>query len=99
MHAQADRPAHYVAKSLQDSGVEVVPVPVYYPDKEVILGQKVHRKLADIEGLVDIVDVFRRAEDLAPHLDDILSINPKVPQQFCYCWIPSLSPSDLTHAP
>ena len=42
-----------------------------------------HRKLADIEGHVDIVDVFRRAQDLAPHFDDILSINPKVDCQ-CY---------------
>ena len=82
MPLQADRPAHYVAQSLQSSGVEVIPVPVYYPDVQTILGQKVYRTLASIpDKNIDIVDVFRRAEDLAPHLEDILSIKPKV------CWL------------
>ena len=67
-----------MAQSLQASGIEVVPVPVYYPDVQTILGQPVLRKLSDIPGPVDIVDVFRRAEDLEPHLEDILSIKPKV---------------------
>ena len=79
MPVQADRPAHYVAQSLQASGVKIIPVPVYYPDVQTILGQKVYRTLASIpDKNVDIVDVFRRAEDLAPHLEDILSIMPKV---------------------
>ena len=79
MPLQADRPAHYVAQSLQASGVEVIPVPVYYPDAHTILGQKVYRTLASIPDKdIDMVDVFRRAEDLAPHLEDILSIKPKV---------------------
>lgn len=76
--AQADRPAHYVPKALHEAGVAIVPVPVYYPDVDKILGQKVIRKLQDIPHPVDILDVFRRSEDLPPHLDDILSIKPKV---------------------
>ena len=79
MPLQADRHAHYVAQSLQASGIEIIPVPVYYPDVQTILGQKAYRTLASIpDRNVDIVDVFRRAEDLAPHLEDILSIKPKV---------------------
>ena len=72
-----------MAKSLQAAGVQIVPVPVYYPDVQVILGEKVYRKLQDIPDPVDIVDVFRRAEDLAGHLDDILRVKPKV-----QCWFP-----------
>jgi predicted CoA-binding protein len=67
-----------VAKALHDAGVCIVPVPVYYPDVDTVLGQRVYRRLQDIPIAVDIVDVFRRPEDLMPHLDDILSIKPKV---------------------
>ena len=75
---QADQPAHYVAAYLQGAGVEVVPVPVYYPDVTRILGQPVYRRLADVPGEIDILDVFRRPSDIPPHLDDILAKRPKV---------------------
>jgi predicted CoA-binding protein len=52
-------------------------VPVYDLHVEKILGQKVYHKLADIPGEVDLVDVFRRSEDIPPHLDDILAKMPK----------------------
>ncbi|CAK0780545.1 hypothetical protein CVIRNUC_005088 [Coccomyxa viridis] len=78
--SRADRAAHYVAKSLQDNGVKIVPVPVYYFDIQEILGEKVYRRLQDIPDpdSIDILDVFRRAEDLDPHLPDILELKPKV---------------------
>ena len=75
---QADQPAHYVAAYLQGAGVEVVPVPVYYPDVTRILGQPVYRRLADVPGEIDILDVFRRPSDIPPHVDDILAMRPKV---------------------
>jgi uncharacterized protein len=74
---QASQPALYVPKFLVEHGYDVVPVPVYYPDVTEILGQKVHRKLVDVPGDIDMVDVFRRPQDLAPHLDDILAKKPK----------------------
>ncbi len=74
--SHADQAAHYVPKYLQDAGFEVVPVPVYYPDVTAILGQKVYRKLADIPGPIDMVNVFRRPVDLMPHLEDILAKKP-----------------------
>ncbi len=45
-----------------------------------ILGEKVHRRLQDIPSpeTIDVLDVFRRAEDLNPHLPDILELKPKV---------------------
>ena len=75
--AQAGQPAFYVAQYLDSAGFEVIPVPVYYPDVRQILGRPVYRKLADIPVDVDLVNVFRRSEDVAPHLDDILAKKPK----------------------
>ena len=45
-----------------------------------ILGEKVYRRLQDIPSpeTIDVLDVFRRAEDLDPHLPDILELKPKV---------------------
>jgi predicted CoA-binding protein len=74
---QAYQPAFYVPQYLAAAGLEVVPVPVYYPDVTEILGQKVYRKLADVPGRVDMVNVFRRSEDVPPHLEDILAAKPK----------------------
>jgi len=73
----ADRPAHFVPEYAQAAGYEIIPVPVYYPDATEILGEKVYRKIADIPGDVDIVDVFRRPEHIPPHVDDIISKKPK----------------------
>ncbi len=75
--AQADQAAFYVPKYLADEGVEVVPVPVYYPEVKEILGRKVYRKLADVPGPIDVVDVFRRPADVTGHLDDILAKKPR----------------------
>ena len=75
--AQADQAAFYVPRFLAGAGVEVVPVPVYYPEAKEILGQKVYRKVADVPGGVDIVDVFRRPSDVAAHVEDLLAKRPR----------------------
>jgi predicted CoA-binding protein len=75
--AQADQPSVYVPMYLQKAGFEIIPVPVYYPDATMILGEKVYRKLVDIPGDIDMVDVFRRPADVAGHVDDILAKKPK----------------------
>lgn len=74
---QAFQPAFYVPKYLVEHGYDVVPVPVYYPDVTVILGKQVYRRLVDVPGDIDMVDVFRRPQDLAKHTDDILAKKPK----------------------
>jgi predicted CoA-binding protein len=73
----ADRPAHYVPAYLARAGFEIVPVPVYEPEVSKILDQPVYRRLTDVPGEIDLVDVFRRAEHLGGHLDEILSKKPK----------------------
>jgi predicted CoA-binding protein len=74
---QAYQPAFYVPQYLVNAGLEVVPVPVYYPEVTEILGRKVYRKLADVPGPFDMVNVFRRPEDIPPHVEDILAAGPK----------------------
>ena len=76
--AQSGQPAFYVPEYLHRAGYDVIPVPVYFPDATVILGKHVYRKLADIPGGVDMVNVFRRPVDVPPHVDDILAAKPKV---------------------
>jgi predicted CoA-binding protein len=73
----ANRPAFYVPAYLAQAGFEVVPVPVYEPEVTHILGQPVYRTLAEVPGEVDLVDVFRRAEQIPAHLDDILAKRPR----------------------
>ncbi|HEX8851331.1 MAG TPA: CoA-binding protein [Gemmatimonadaceae bacterium] len=70
------QPAFYVPEYAQRAGYEIVPVPVYYPDVRQILGAPVYRKLVEIPGAIDMVNVFRRPKDLMPHLDDILAKRP-----------------------
>ncbi len=64
------RDSNRVARYLQDRGYEVVPV---YPREEKILGQPVYRRVQDIPGGVDLVDVFRRSEHLPAVFDDALA--------------------------
>jgi uncharacterized protein len=73
----ADRPAFYVARYMAEAGYEVVPVPVYEPEVTEILGKPVYRSISEVPGEIDMVDVFRRAEDIPRHLDDILAKRPK----------------------
>src|SRR3954471_8012670 len=71
------QPAYYVPEYAQHAGYEIVPVPVYYPDAKEILGEMVYRKIADVPGDVDMVNVFRRGPDVLPHVDDIIAKRPK----------------------
>ena len=75
--AQVDQPSVYVPLYMQRAGYEIVPVPVYYPDATVILGAKVYRKVGDIPGEIDMVNVFRRPQDIDQHVDDILAKQPR----------------------
>jgi len=75
--SHAWQPAHLVPAYMQRAGYEVIPVPVYYPELTEILGRPVHRTLATIQGRVDVLNIFRKPVDLAPHLPDILQTRPR----------------------
>lgn len=72
----ADRPAHYVPAALAAAGVAIAPVSLHEPEVHEILGAPVHRALGEIAGPIDLVNVFRRAEDLPAHLDALLALRP-----------------------
>ena len=74
---ESHQPAYYVPKYMQDAGFKIVPVPVYYPDATEIMGEKVYRNLTDIPQEIDLVNVFRRSNDVPQHTEDILSKKPK----------------------
>lgn len=74
---ESGQPAYYVPAYAQRAGIEVVPVPVYYPEVVEILGERVYRRVADIPGAVDMVNVFRRPKDIPPHVDDIVAKRPR----------------------
>ncbi|HEY2825565.1 MAG TPA: CoA-binding protein, partial [Gemmatimonadales bacterium] len=69
--------AHYVPRYMAKNGYAILPVPVYYPDVTAILGAPVYRTLQDVPGPIDLVNVFRKSEDLPPHVPDILAAHPK----------------------
>lgn len=71
------QPAYYVPKYMQAAGYEIIPVPVYYPEITEILGEKVYRRLADIPGDIDMLNIFRRSKDIFQHVDAILERKPK----------------------
>jgi len=75
--SHGDQAAHYVAAHMAAAGYDVIPVPVYFPEVTEILGKKVFRKVADIDGPVDMVNVFRRPSDIPQHVDDIVAKKPK----------------------
>jgi len=77
MKPDPDQPAYYVPDHAEHAGYDIVPVPVYYPDLTEMMGKKVYRRLTDIPGGIDMVNVFRRPKDIPPHVDDIIAKKPK----------------------
>ena len=75
--AESGAPAYYVPEYAQHAGYEIIPVPVYYPEVTEILGETVYRSVAAIPGDVDMVNVFRRPNDIPAHVDDILAKKPR----------------------
>lgn len=73
----AMQPAFYVTKYMQDAGYKIIPVPVYYPDVTEILGEPVFRDLREIPGERDMVNVFRRPNDIDKHIEEIIAAKPK----------------------
>jgi hypothetical protein len=76
--SHAHKPAHAVPKYLQAHGYEVLPVVVKDAGGEPILGQPTYTRVADVPGEVDVVDVFRKPEDIPAHVEDLLAKRPKV---------------------
>lgn len=75
--SHAGQPAFYVPKYMAEHGYEIIPVPVYYPEVTEILGKPVYRDLTKVPGEIDLLNVFRRSEDIRKHTLEILEKAPK----------------------
>jgi predicted CoA-binding protein len=69
-----DKPSHGIMQKMLAAGYRVIPV---NPRETEVLGQKAYPSLRDIPEKVDIVDVFRRAEDTPPIADDAVAVGAK----------------------
>ena len=69
-----ERDSHEVAKYLQGQGYRIVPV---NPRADTILGEKSYPDLASIPEKVDVVDIFRRSDDVPPVVDQAIDIGAK----------------------
>ena len=63
LSAEWHRPSYFAAKYMQQHGYRVIPVNPRYPE---VLGERCYRSLSDIAEPIDLVDVFRRTEDVLP---------------------------------
>ena len=68
------RPSYFAAKYMLDHGYRVIPV---NPSYQEVLGQKCYSSLRDIAEKVDMVDCFRRSEEIMPLADDAIAIGAK----------------------
>ena len=69
-----DRPSHTVARYLQVAGYKVIPV---NPGHDRILGEKCYPNLLESPEKVDVVDIFRRSEEVLPIVKDAVKIKAK----------------------
>jgi len=72
-----DRPSYIVASYLKSKGYQIIPV---RPDGEEILGEKVYHSLSEIpkEIKVEVVDIFRKSEDVPPIVEEAIQRGAKV---------------------
>ncbi|AMO37683.1 CoA-binding protein [Thauera humireducens] len=68
------RPSNEVARYLRAAGYTIIPV---NPACDQVLGEKCYASLREIPGPVDLVDVFRRPEDVMPIVDDAIAIGAR----------------------
>ena len=76
LSAEWHRPSYFVAKYLQQHGYQIVPVNPRYAGQSV-LGVPCHASLGDVEGPVDLVDVFRRSDDVLPIAAEAIRIGAR----------------------
>jgi uncharacterized protein len=70
MSKNEGKPAHFVPKYLIEHGYNVIPV---NPTITEVLGRKSYPSIADIPDDVDVVDVFRKSEDVPPVVNDAIN--------------------------
>ena len=72
--SRPDRPSHGIMRLLQGAGFKVIPV---NPKETEVLGQRAYATLADVPEKIDIVDVFRKAEDTPEIADEAVTVGAR----------------------
>ena len=75
LSANWNRPSYFAAKYMLEHGYTVIPV---NPGQSEILGQKCYPRLAEIPCKPDIVDCFRKSDEIPPLADEAIAIGAKV---------------------
>jgi predicted CoA-binding protein len=76
IHREPDKAAFYVPEYLHDEGYRVLGVNPKYVD-ETLFGNPVRATLCELKEPVDLVDVFRKPEEIPQHVADILAMQPR----------------------
>jgi predicted CoA-binding protein len=69
------RPSFGVTEYMQEAGYRIIPV---NPNEREVLGEKSYARLEDVPEKIEIVNVFRRAEDVAPVVESAIRVGAKV---------------------
>ena len=75
MSRNKSKAAHFVPKYLLENGFDIIPI---NPNSDEILTKKCYKEITEVEGNIDIVDVFRPSEDVLPFVRDAIKKNAKV---------------------
>jgi uncharacterized protein len=76
VHREPDKAAFYVPEYLRDEGYRIIGVNPRFTE-QTLFGERVRATLAEIGEPVDLVDVFRRGEQIPMHVEDILAMKPR----------------------
>jgi uncharacterized protein len=75
LSSNPSRPSHGVAQYLQSSGYRIIPV---NPNESDVLGEKSYARVEDVPDKIDIVDIFRRPEEVWPAIEGAMRAGAKV---------------------
>jgi predicted CoA-binding protein len=74
LSSKSTRPSHGVAAYMQRHGYRVIPV---NPNEREVLGEKAYASLAEVPDRIDLVDVFRRSEEVGAVVDEAIASGAK----------------------
>jgi len=74
LSANPDRPSYRVASYLKENGYKIIPV---NPSAREMLGEVCYPNLSSVPESVDVVDIFRRSEDVLPIVEEAIKIGTK----------------------
>jgi predicted CoA-binding protein len=69
------RPSYEVTEYMKSAGYRIIPV---NPNEREVLGEKSYARLEEVPGKIEIVNIFRRAEEVAPVVDSAIRMGAKV---------------------